>query len=238
MFDSYALFYDIFNSDKSYKQEIDFVYKWAKKPNSLLDIGCGTADYWKYLPDSLRLVGIESSLSMIERSEHKNLIICADITRGINWNKKNNSIFDSVTALFDVINYIPRHGWWKNIPVKKGGYFIFDIWDTKKIQKEGFRVTSKSVENHIRTITPIGLGSYKKHESFFSNDYVDLEIRVDEEFHDPYTGVSLTKDVLKETHRMYLYSDDDIANFCGKEFTIVDSKSTGTWQKWYKLKRE
>lgn len=202
MFKDYAKYYDKINADKKYEQECKFIFKWANKPKSILDLGCGTASYWKYYPEGIFILGIEKSKEMRELSEHKNLILLGDITK-----VKMEMKFDCVTALFDVINYIPRHNWWGNIPVKKGGYFIFDIWNKDKVNKDGFKVTKK----HNKTTVPSRKGN-KVILNLFSPEYSEL-------------------------HTMYLYSEEDIVKFCGKNFKIVDKKETSTWQTWYKLER-
>lgn len=125
--------------------------------------------------------------------------------------------FDMAVALFDVINYIPRHDWWKNIPVKKGGHWIFDIWDKEKVDEDGFRETFKRIGDISRTITPL----------LYDGASVDLQI-----------DINVNKTIHQEFHKMYVWSDDDIAKFCGKDFTIVGTKETKTWQKFYKLRRE
>ena len=206
---NYAAHYDTIYKDKPYEEEVKFVYEWAGKPKWIFDIGCGSASYWKYYPPGTGLIGIDRSRSMAKDS---NQIIYADITK-----YKPNGKFDCATALFDVLNYIPRHDWWKNIPVKKGGYFIFDIWDKKKVDKEGFRETSKQIDYVFRRVTPRGYDGKK----------VNLLIEVMDEF-----GHGA------EEHTLYIYSDKDIKKFCGKEFEIVDIKSTKTWQRWFKCRRK
>jgi len=210
---NYAQYYDLFNSDKPYKKEIRFVYKWAENPKTILDIGCGTANYWKYYPKETKLAGVEMSKHMVEVSPHYKNIIQLDIS-------KHHIIvgkYDCVTALFDVINYIPNQNWWKNLPIKKGGYFIFDVWDSKKVDADGFHESFRLKNGVSRTIKRIG-GTDK---------IVDLEVEiVDGEFEH------------KEEHKMYLYSHDDIVKSCGKEFDIVEVKETENWQRWYKLRRK
>lgn len=71
----YARYYDLFNQDKRYRKEIEFVFKWAEKPAKILDFGAGTAGYWKYYPKSAMVLGIEKSKDMINMSENKNDII-------------------------------------------------------------------------------------------------------------------------------------------------------------------
>lgn len=202
-FNKYAKYYDLINKDKKYKKEIEFIYNWANKPESILDVGCGTASYWKYFPEGIRLVGIEKSEEMVELSQYKNRILVSDIMDGLNIGKN----FDCVISLFDVINYIPNQNWWGNLPLKKGGFFIYDIWDLDKINKEGFKTTKKG--SRIIKATR-------------NKNKVNLDIILPN---------------CKETHVMYLYSDNDINKFCGKNFKIVDKKETKNWQTWYKLER-
>ena len=212
MFNSYANYYDLFNQDKPYKKEIEFVYRWAGKPKSIFDIGCGTANYWKYYPKKTRIFGVDKSESMIDQSKDHSEILKADITK-----IKIESQFDCATALFDVINYIQKHDWWNKIPVKQGGYFLFDVWDTEKINKEGFRTTIKNVKNISRNIIPI------------NHDGKSVELLID---------IYVGKKVFREKHKMYLHTHADIVKFCGKEFEIDSVKATNTWQIWYKLRRK
>ncbi len=210
----YARLYDLFNQNKPYKKEIDFIYRWAKKPNSVFDIGPGTGSYWHHYPKDVHILGVEKSLAMADQIESRGRIICSDIMnykhRGMN--------YDCATALFHVMNYIPRHSFWKRLPIKKGGYFIFDILDKKKVEKDGFSETEKTVAGVYRRITPVRC----------NGKFVDLEIYIME-----YADVDYT-----EKHRMYIYSHADIKRFCGKEFEIVEVKPTKNWTTWYKLRRK
>ena len=213
---TYAKYYDLMNQDKHYKKEIEFVYKWADKPLSILDIGCGTASYWKYYPTSTYIKGFERSMPMGKMSTalpRKELITIGDVTTS----KFSFLPFDCSTALFDVINYIPKHDWWKNLPLKKGGYFIFDIWDKEKVDKMGFRMTIKAKGGITRIINPLRYDgkSVKLNVTLSNSDFEETEL-----------------------HTMYVYSEKDIKKFCGKQFEIVDKKETKTWQTWLKLKRK
>ena len=206
---NYSAYYDLLNSEKPYEDEIKFVYKWAGRPKWIFDIGCGNGSYWKYYPAGTGIIGIDRSKSM---GKNSNQVIYADITK-----YKANGKFDCATALFDVINYIPRHDWWKNIPIEKGGFFIFDIWDKEKVDQEGFDTTSKMYGYVYRRIIP----------RCYDGKKVNLLIEVSDEF-----GIGI------EEHTMYVYSHEDIEKFCGKEFEIWDTRSTKKWQKWYKLRRK
>lgn len=204
--EQYSKYYDLFNSKKPYKKEIEFIYKWADKPLWIFDIGCGTANYWKYYPEGTYMFGVDRSPSMANQSKH---VAIADITT-----YKHLGRFDCATALFDVINYIPTHTWWKNLPIEQGKYFIFDIWNKKKVDKDGFKETIKTIGGITRRITPVR----------WDGKSVDLLINVNQK-----------KTYFQEMHTMYLYSHADIMKFCGKEFEVIEVKDTKTWQKWYKL---
>jgi hypothetical protein len=207
---NYAKLYDCINSGKAYKDEIDFVYKWAGKPKSIFDIGPGTASYWCYYPENVILKGLDKSREMAKFNQN---VECGDIE-----SYRTTKRYDCVTALFDVINYIPEHDWWKHIPVKKGGYFIFDIWNKKKVAKDGFKPTHKMVGKVERKITPMEYDGEKVH----------LHIEV---FGDVIGNI-------EEEHIMYLYDEQDIMDFCGEHFEIVEMKDTNTWQQWFKCKRK
>lgn len=202
-FVKYAKYYDLCNKNKPYKEEIEFIYKWANKPKKILDLGCGTASYWKYYPKGIYIVGVDKSIPMLSLSIHSNKSLCCDFTKKL----PSIGIFDTATALFDVLNYVPNQTWWKKLPIKKGGYFVFDIWDKDKVIHDGFKTTQRG--NRIIEAHRLG-------------NKVTLKIILPD---------------CEETHKMYLYSDRDIIKFCGKEYEITDKKETDTWQTWYRLKR-
>jgi len=215
MFARYAQHYDLFNKNKSYKKEIELIYKWAGKPKSIFDVGAGTGNYWKYYPKGTDIIGIDKSLMMVcQARDEKKYIIHADATKYMHRQKEK---FDCATALFNVINYISKHKWWKNIPLKTGGFFIFDIWMKEKVDIRGFRDTVKTVGEFTRVIKPIK----------YDGKTVVLRIEI---FKD--------KKICSEKHKMYIYSHKDIQKFCGKEFIIIEKKPTFGWQTWYRLKRK
>ena len=216
MFDKkYAEHYDHLNQEKQYKKEVEFIYNWARHPKTILDIGCGTAHYWKFYPKSVEMIGVEKSKDMISASPYKNLIHCADLNNGIDFSAHGS--FELVTALFDVINYIQTNDWWGRLPIIPGGYFVFDVWDKEKIAKEGFKTTIRKTGGVSRVITPLD----------FSGDKVILKI-------DLVKGGFLTTEI----HEMFLYDMDDIFEFAGDEFEVADFETTESWQMWWKLKRK
>lgn len=214
MFDKdYARYYELFNSDKPYENEIKLVYDLAERPKKILDIGCGTAHYWKYFPKETIIFGVEKSEYMARLARIKDAIEVIDITKRPIMLKP----MDCVTALFDVLNYIPKHGWWKNLPLKKGGFYVFDVWNTEKVELEGFLPTVKKKDGVLRLIHPT---------------------RVDKKSVDLAVDIFDGKKIFHERHKMYLHSHEDIVKFCGKHFEVVDVKYTNTWQTFYKLRRK
>ena len=212
--ETYAKCYELLNREKNYKKEIEFVWEWGHRPKRILDLGCGVAHYWKYYPTGTELFGIEKSEDMRNVSEFKDRIFCYDITRIDPFFVSKQ--FDLVTALFDVLGYVGRQDWWKYLPIAPGGYFIFDIWDKEKVAKEGFKISIRIIQDVIRIINPI----------YQDENKVRFEITL--------TSSSLS---LKEIHEMYLYDSDEIAEFAGDDFEVVDLKKTQRWQTWFKLKK-
>lgn len=221
-FGEYARYYDLIYKDKPYEKECKFVDGWADYPHFILDIGCGTSSYWKYFSTE-HIHGIEKSKEMINQSLFKDYIKHADITKidpKILYLMHIHS-YNCITALFDVINYIPTHKWWKHLPLRKGGYFIFDIWDKKKVDKDGFSYTEKKIGDFYRIMRPVQVHDQLK-------IYIYLVKRSAYE----------DKVFVWEIHNVYIWSEKDIKKFCGKEFKIVDKKETDTWQVWYKLQKK
>jgi len=210
----YATLYDKVNAKKKYKEEINFIYNWAGKPKNILDLGCGTASYWKYYPKDVSITGIEKSRDMIRESKEN--IINYDATEVGSLFTENR--FDCITALFDVVNYIENNTWWKYLPLSPKGYFIFDVWDFDKIMEDGFH-TSTTENGEVKRIISPGKVTTKKGKLS-----IKLTIRT-----------SIGRRHAKEEHTMYLHRHKDIVSWCKKKLMVVDTKVTDTWQKWYKM---
>ena len=210
----YAKLYDLLHYHKPYKHEVDFVYNWGRMPKKILDLGCGTASYWRHYPKEVKIFGVEKSEAMINQSRYKDRIFNHDINHIEGFFK---GTFDVVTAMFDVLNYLENHDWWEHLPLERGGYFIFDIWDKEKIIKEGFLVTANRVNEVTRSIVPIEVTENK----------VKFNVRLDS-----------SKDSITESHTMYLHSFDDILDYAFGKFDIVDVQRTERWQTWFKLRRK
>ncbi|QOG12899.1 class I SAM-dependent DNA methyltransferase [Arcobacter sp. FWKO B] len=95
-------------------------------PKSLLDIGCGQGDFLAKLDTNIKTLGIDLSHTQVNIAKEKGLDVKAVPLSQI------DEKFDMQTAVFDVINYIPK----SNIEsffqecydrLNKNGYFVFDI---------------------------------------------------------------------------------------------------------------
>lgn len=98
-----------------------------ENPQKVLDAGCGQGGFLELLNDkNIQNLGIDLSQNQIKIAKEKGLnAICDDI-------KNLDEKFDLVTAIFDVINYIPPENiedFFQNIfdILENGGKFIFDV---------------------------------------------------------------------------------------------------------------
>lgn len=205
----YARHYDELYQRKPYKDEINFVYELAGQPRQILDLGCGSANYWKYFPFGTRMTGIELSSDMIAQSQYKPLILKGDVTK---FNYELFEPFDCATALFDVMNYVPEIEWIDRLPLKRGGSLVFDVLMPGK---ERFKKTILKVGELKRTIKPIEQ----------TNKKVSLQVTLED------NGNSHT-----ETHDLYLWAKSDFEAL--HNFEVKDIISTETWQTWCKLRKK
>ena len=99
----------------------------SKNPKTLIDIGCGQGEFCRIISSSgIKALGVDLSEKQIEIASSKGIDTkCIDI-------KDINEKYDCATAVFDVVNYLPKdyiksfltHVY--NL-LNDGGYFIFDI---------------------------------------------------------------------------------------------------------------
>ena len=98
-----------------------------KEPKTLIDIGCGQGEFCRIMEhNGIKTLGVDLSSKQIEIAKSKGIDAqCMDI-------KDITQKFDCATAVFDVINYLPKDyiasflGYVYRL-LEKGGYFIFDI---------------------------------------------------------------------------------------------------------------
>ena len=148
MFEGYSRYYNLIHADKPYKEEAEFVYNWADKPKTILEIGCGTGNYTRYLAEKAKVVGVDPSKDMLNEAwRHPNIryyTSIPDVTEE----------FDCVLALFNVIGYVgffELDKMMNYLPLKSGYPFIFDVWDAKQ---GGEQITIKDFAGGYRLAVP------------------------------------------------------------------------------------
>ncbi|MEA3384372.1 MAG: class I SAM-dependent methyltransferase [Campylobacterota bacterium] len=99
----------------------------SKKPKTLIDIGCGQGEFCKLMTSyGIDTSGVDLSSKQIDIAISKGVKAqCIDI-------KEIDTKYDCATAVFDVINYIPKAYIYDFLSasynlLNDDGYFIFDI---------------------------------------------------------------------------------------------------------------
>ena len=95
----------------------------------------------------------------------------------------------------------------------KGGVFIFDVWDTSKVQKDGFSYRFKEFKWGKVFVEP-----------FF--EYLNITVK-------PNKGK-----VFREQHKVRPYSLSEIETICRRYGYIGIRKDTKTWTTWYRFEKE
>jgi SAM-dependent methyltransferase len=153
-FEKYARFYELFNQEKDYEAEVDYIIGLITQyapgaPRSVLELGMGTGGHARILQEKgFEVTGIERSAEM-ERLARENGVECvlgdisqADLERE----------FDVVISLFHVISYLTGQDDLGNTfrltnrHLKNGGLFIFDTWFTDAVEIQKPERREKTVE--------------------------------------------------------------------------------------------
>ncbi len=217
-FKKYAKYYDLIYENKDYKGEADMVYKWASRPEIVLDIGCGTGQHIKCWLKNSRITyitGIDKSQAMIKlaKKDPKVNYYKGDITRI----KFESNVFDAAFAMFNVVGYLDYYQFEKlleNLPLKKGGYFIFDCWDYDKIYPK----------SEMKTITRKGITriSFLHHSATVFFYLYDKNHKL----------------LCNEAHEITSYSAGMIKTIAKtRSYKVMGSKDTDGWVRWWKLKK-
>lgn len=160
-FEKYSKYYDLLYGDKNYAEEIEFVLRVTRdyfktKPESALDLGCGTGRHAKCLSDKgLRVQGVDASETMLTMARRRLLELPEteadrlEFTSGDFRSVRLSQKFDLVVSLFHVLSYqttnedvlqalatIRHH-------LKPGGVAFFDFWHGPAVLSEGPTARSK-----------------------------------------------------------------------------------------------
>ena len=215
VFTKFAEFYDLIYEDKPYKKEADMVYKWANRPGFILDLGCGTGQHAKHWVDRAFIHGVDKSKTMLKKA-YKNYRITYQNGDIVKCNFEYG-LYDAVFAMFNVVGYLDYYQFEKllgNVPLEKGGYFIFDCWDYDKIYpKSKTRVVTRD------KITRISFLHHSATVFFYIYD-------------------KKHKLLCNEAHEITSYSAHLIKSIAKtKGYKVAGSKDTDGWVRWWRLKK-
>jgi SAM-dependent methyltransferase len=134
-FRKYASFYGLFNQEKDYAGETDYVAglirRYGNAGRTVLDLGCGTGGHAvELIKGGFEVKGIERSSDMAEIARD-NGVDCevGDISQ-----VKLENRFDVVVSLFHVMSYLTEDEALANCfrlsneHLNPGGLFVFDAW--------------------------------------------------------------------------------------------------------------
>jgi SAM-dependent methyltransferase len=168
VFNHYARYYDLLYKDKDYAGETEYVHRllqrFGNKPNSILELGCGTGKHAMLLAQKgYSVTGVDQSEEMLakarERIEKSNVSIQlqAGDVRTVRLNKQ----FDAVISLFHVMSYQVTN---KDLldafttartHLKPGGIFVFDCWYGPTVLTDKPAVRVKRLEDDEIQVTRI-----------------------------------------------------------------------------------
>ena len=157
-FTIYSKWYDAFNSNKNYSEELNYVFQKVVQvypsPQSWLDVGCGTGKHLaSLLSRGLHVVGVDKSVQMLEIARKANPSI--DFVTSDATSYRLDKKFDVASMLFHVMSYLSCDmelvSSLKNISrhLKENGIFAFDFWHTTGLRLDSpqSRVRSESIGN-------------------------------------------------------------------------------------------
>ena len=201
-----AKWFEYLNDDCDYENWSQYlIMKLKSYPVSVgLDVGCGGGWFTRaFQKQGYQMTGLDVSAEMLDFAQQTALkqgvrseYILGDITK-IKLPKR----FDFVTAINDCFNYVPKNKFntaIKNVgaSLKKGGLFLFDVSSEGKIREKIANTVCADDRDDITYL------AFNKQES----DGVTMDVtlfvkRPDGAF-----------DRLDETHRQYIYTEQEITD--------------------------
>ena len=194
--------YDLVYADKDYVAEADFIDQLiqkfrASKVTTVLDVGCGTGKHAHELSKKgYELLGIDFSEQMIKKAKENFYEVQAlDFRQGDIRDFTVKDKYDACLCMFVVLGYMTENddieSAFKNIRknIKKGGLFIFDIWNGLAVLKTPQSVRVKTVEDELLKVIRIATPNLRafKHRCDITYNYIvfekDKSVREIEEVH-------------------------------------------------------
>jgi SAM-dependent methyltransferase len=209
-FDLSAEFYDLLYKDKAYEQDVDFldqIFSVFGKPESILEVGCGTGNYTRFLQvRGYDVEGLDLSEKMINAARKKcNCTFHVGDLRSFSLSRR----FDACIAMFAVMGYIVKNSEivtaLSNVKahLKPGGLFVFDVWNGLAVMRTLPEVRVKEVEDAnskvLRAANP-------KLEAFKHVCIVDYQFSV-------LNKIDQTRKEFSESHRVRFYFPQEIKFF-------------------------
>ncbi|MEK6872934.1 MAG: class I SAM-dependent methyltransferase [Nanoarchaeota archaeon] len=145
----YARYYDLFNRNKDYGNEIIFLEqvfkKFSKCPvKSILDLGCGTGLHTQELVRrGYEVSGLDLSKEMIEIAKKRNPNASFYVGNMSNFDLvKNGGKFDVIICMFSALGYLTENSQLESFfnccknHLKANGLLILDVWNGLGVMHE------------------------------------------------------------------------------------------------------
>ena len=243
-FGLYSDYYDLFNQNKDYAGEAEYVLKqiaeYRPGIRSALELGSGTGSYSSQIcKRGILVTGLEKSQEMLQLAINKSIPgfrpLSGDI-RAFNLDEQ----FDAVVSLFHVISYLTADEEVKSCfdsthrHLKPGGVFLFDVWHTPAVIK-------LKPESRVKRIITENINVVRHAEPVIVDERV-VEVTYDIVI-DPIDG---NYQIVQEKHLLRHFTKDEIESFATKagfmlmkaeEFYTGNSPSQDTWGVCYILQK-
>lgn len=169
------------------------------KPESALDLGCGTGVLCRILKDAgMDAMGMDYSSGMVELARREHPDIPFEQGDMIVW--KPETSFDLVTCTGDALNHIPQLSdigrIFRNVYdyVNQEGYFIFDILNENEVSdSEPFEMDFTDTTRVWFQMTQPGEMQVKLTVRVYENNQLSFEENIRETVHDPAVICELLK---------------------------------------------
>jgi 2-polyprenyl-3-methyl-5-hydroxy-6-metoxy-1,4-benzoquinol methylase len=191
--DGYAEIYDLLYKDKDYDAECDRLeWLWtrfaARKPSTVLDLGCGTGGH--ALPLCRRgyqVTGIDQSEAMIRVAREKACRAGLDLDFHV-MPMQELALprqFDAITCMFQAINYVLSERdlstVFRNVSghLNPGGQFLFDFRNGIPSVRSHSPMRVRKIEANGRTLLRVSENKLDAMEQLFRTTYTSLLLEDD-----------------------------------------------------------
>jgi SAM-dependent methyltransferase len=211
VFDKYSDYYDLLNSDKDYKAEVDYVLSLAGRCSSkpihrILNLGCGTGRHDLLLAEKgYRVTGVDCSKTMLAKArasaaQHSGLSV--SFIEGDVRELNLGTSFDMALSLFHVMSYqtsdmdLEQAFRTAATHLHEDNLFIFDFWYGPTVLHEKPNVREKHLENSEMEVARIA-------RPVLHEDTCTVDVNYSVDIISKRDG---SKETIHETHRMrYLF---------------------------------